>query len=162
MKKMKPVERIYQAIDQPTRVSEKRTGDVGLKNGKSGAFLRLSDTGDVRLTNRGGAVLLMDRLRGSMLLSAKYLNLAAEFLNIRTRPDGFRWNGYHLNPELYLWNGSTRMDGTRISDLRISATIQENGVSRSVLIPMFLPIEKDTQFDELLAREGIYDPMEMQ
>ena len=155
-----PLATIRQSL-YPSRAPKRRhPDDIAIKNASAGSYLKLETNGDIRMTTRTGALLLMEGSRGSMLLSAKYLNCTAEYMNLRTRPDGLRWNGWALNPELYAWNDATLPDGTRMTDLRLNATVLENGVAKSVRIPMFLPVEQDVELDELLAREGIYDPSE--
>jgi hypothetical protein len=76
---------------------------------------------------------LLIAIKNSILLNSKTINFKADRLNIRTRPDGFRLNGYYLNPEVLQFG---------------QINIAKDGQTKTV--SMFIEIENDNEFEDLL------------
>jgi len=107
--------------------------EVGMEHPINGGKIHFLDNGNILLKDRKNNGFFINSNKNSILLNSKTINFKADRLNIRTRPDGFRLNGYYLNPEVLQFG---------------QINIAKDGQTKTV--SMFIEIENDNEFEDLL------------
>lgn len=82
--------------------------EVALKHPKSGAIVKLTDDGYVDIFAGPTLGIRLDPKSNSINFFGDTLNFVTKQMNIVTKPNGFCWNGYYFNPELYMENDTER------------------------------------------------------
>lgn len=126
---------VASAVDQESR---DELTDVLIQNRAVASKIRLLDTGDIAIKNSKSDGIYINRKKSAILISSKFVNINSEYLNIKTRPDGFRINNHYLNPEVLKYG---------------EVTIRKD--NQSITVPLFIETNKDTEFDDLLQQFGI-------
>lgn len=95
-------------IHDPINHDEENTKDflikedeVAIKHLKTGAIVRLTDDGYIDIFAGDQLGIRLDPQTNSINLFGERINLFGSQVHIRTKPHGFIWNGYSMNPELY-------------------------------------------------------------
>lgn len=75
--------------------------ETGLKNEKSGAGISVRDDGCIDIFSSPTTGVRLDPKSQSITFITETITSVSKTFNLRTKPDGFRWNGYPINPQLY-------------------------------------------------------------
>lgn len=78
--------------------------EVGLRHQLNGAGLTVRDDGCIDIFADESTGIRIDPNTQSITLIADNINSISKVFNLRTKPDGFRWNLNAINPELYSTN----------------------------------------------------------
>jgi hypothetical protein len=122
----------YNSVNATEKENAFSRTEYGLTH-NSGSRIKLSDRGDIVCRTPGGSGLLISEKYNSILLNSRFVAINSQFLQMKLRPDGFRLNGYYLNPEC--------LSSAKIA-LKTSTGTKD--------VSLFLPIEDDGEFDALL------------
>lgn len=75
--------------------------EVGLKHLENQSMVKITDEGRVDLFAGESLGISIDPETESVNIFGKFVNIFSENLNVKTKPNGFIWNKYYFNPELY-------------------------------------------------------------
>jgi len=125
--------KIITAMQEESRFSK---SEIGFNY--NGSQLKFCDNGDLFFKNQKNEGIFISKKKNTLLLNSKNVVINSNVLNVKTRPDGFKWNGYYLNPEV-------------LGNIQISIT-KEN-VTRNV--PLFIKSEEDKEIEILLEDFGV-------
>jgi hypothetical protein len=130
-----------QGLEIPGSVQQENMSSLTeayLVNKATGSKVRLLDSGDIAIKNIRNDGIYINRRKSSMLLSAKFININSDYLNIKVRPDGFRINDRYLNPDALLYG---------------EISIKKD--SLAITVPLFIQTNRDTEIEDLLKEFGI-------
>lgn len=75
--------------------------EIALKHPETDSLVKLQDDGCIDIFAGPKLGVRVDPQTNSVNLFGDNVNIIANNFNIKTKPNGFKWNGYYLNPELY-------------------------------------------------------------
>lgn len=75
--------------------------EVGLKHPVTESVIKLTDDGFIDIFADDQLGIRIDPNTKSINILGENINLLAKNVNVRTNPNGFIWNGYYFNPQLY-------------------------------------------------------------
>lgn len=82
--------------------------EIALKHPQTGAVVKLTDDGYVNIFAGPTLGIRLDPQTNSINFFGDNINLVGKQVNLVTKPNGFCWNGYYFNPELYMENETER------------------------------------------------------
>lgn len=82
--------------------------EIALKHPSSGSIVKLTDDGYVDIFAGPALGIRLDPKTNSINFFGDSLNFIGKQVNIMSKPNGFCWNGYYFNPELYMENATER------------------------------------------------------
>lgn len=159
---MKLKNRRFDISDEQDKQYEYGSSEVGVKHPNNTSHMKIFDNGNVEIFAGDMAGVAINSKYNTVNTYGFGFNVQTQYTNLNTNPYGLRWNGYIVNPTLYMLSKRNMESG---GDLQLMGQVRywveetENESAhwayKSVAINPFIEMSVDDEYNKLLSELGI-------
>jgi hypothetical protein len=125
--------------------------EVGMKNPNTQSHLKIYDNGNIELLAGDASGISINDTYDTVNIYGNSANMNTHRLSINTRPYGFVWNGYLLNPQLYqLYNDDLRLEASTRYWVEATDKVPAHWARQAVSIRPFIKCTESDEFQSIL------------
>lgn len=133
--------------------------EIALKHPKTGATFKLCDDGAIEMFVNADTGIRLDPKDNAIIFYGDAIHMATKETRIHTKPYGFIWNNYNINPYLYYGD---QVNGQRYIPRAAITSKNESGQDTSKTIPIFQEQKRkqyyDSKVNDIISSMGIESP----